>query len=69
VTVAHVFLERPAEPVSAAFTAADAPALHGRLAALAAPVLAGEFPVAEAPARQLCATCPGRRALCPRPAA
>jgi hypothetical protein len=69
VTVAYVFLERPADPVTATFAATDQPALHGRLAALAAPVLAGEFPVAEAPARQLCATCPGRRALCPRPAA
>ena len=34
------------------------------LLALAAGLLAGEYPVTPAPHRELCLTCPGRRALC-----
>jgi hypothetical protein len=68
VVVAYAFLERGAVAVETAFAPADAPALQARLAALAAPVLAGEFPVATEPTAALCAGCPGRRALCPRPA-
>jgi ATP-dependent helicase/nuclease subunit A len=67
VEVAHVFLERPAEPVAARFTAADADVLEAELRAHAAPLLAGEYPVAEVPHRGLCATCPGRDSLCSYP--
>jgi len=65
VEVAHAFLERPAAPVLARFTTADAPALEAELLAAAAPLLRGEFAVSERPHRDLCATCPGRGGLCP----
>jgi ATP-dependent exoDNAse (exonuclease V) beta subunit len=64
VEVAHCFLERPAEPVIAAFTAADAAALSERLSGLARGVMDGRYPVAEAPHRELCGDCPGRAAMC-----
>lgn len=64
VEVAYAFLERPAEPVSARFEAADADTLEQELLALAAGLLAGEYPVTATPHRELCETCPGRRALC-----
>jgi ATP-dependent exoDNAse (exonuclease V) beta subunit len=67
VEVAHVFLERPAEPAVARFTQADADVLDGELRARAAPLLAGEYPVTEVPHRGLCATCPGRDGLCSYP--
>jgi hypothetical protein len=37
------------------------------LQARAAPLLAGEYPVAEVPHRSLCATCPGRDGMCSHP--
>jgi len=64
VEVAYAFLERPAEPVTAHFEAADADALEAELRALAAGLLAGEYPVTALPHRELCLSCPGRRALC-----
>ena len=64
VEVAYCFLERPREPVSATFTASDAPALAERVAGLAEGLLAGERPVTGTPHRELCLDCPGRRALC-----
>ena len=67
VEVAYCFLERPAEPVTRAFTAADEPALSERLAGLARGVLDGRYEVTEAPHRDLCADCPGRAALCSWP--
>lgn len=67
VEVAYAFLERPAEPVQARFTTADAPALEAELLAAAAPLLRGEFAVTEGPHRDLCAACPGRGGLCPHP--
>jgi hypothetical protein len=67
VEVAHVFLERPAEPAVARFTQADVHVLDGDLRAHAAPLLAGEYPVADVPHRSLCATCPGRDGLCSYP--
>jgi ATP-dependent helicase/nuclease subunit A len=67
VEVAHVFLERPAEPVVARFSQADADVLEGDLRAHAAPLLAGEYPVADVPHRGLCGTCPGRDGLCSYP--
>ncbi len=65
VEVVHLYLEfRPARPASARYEAADAGRLEAEVAALAAPLLAGEFPVSERPHRELCATCPGRGGLC-----
>ena len=64
VEVAYAFLERPQEPVAERFEAADADGLEDELRGLAAGLLAGEYPVAAVPHRELCLTCPGRRALC-----
>ena len=65
--VAYCFLERPAEPVAAAFEAADAPALAERLHGLARGVLEARYPVTDTPHRELCGDCPGRAALCSWP--
>jgi ATP-dependent helicase/nuclease subunit A len=67
VEIAHVFLERPGEPAVARYAQADADALDAELQARAAPLLAGEYPVAEVPHRSLCATCPGRDGMCSYP--
>ena len=67
VEVAYALLERPGEPVHAAWTAADAPALAGALHELAEGVLAERWPVAEVPHRELCGECPGRATLCSWP--
>jgi hypothetical protein len=67
VEVAHCLLERPAAPVSRRFTQDDAPALADALAGLAAGVLEERWEVTDAPHRELCADCPGRRALCSWP--
>jgi ATP-dependent helicase/nuclease subunit A len=67
VEVAHVFLERPGEPAVARYAQADADTLDAELQARAAPLLAGEYPVAEVPHRSLCATCPGRDGMCSYP--
>ncbi len=64
VEVAYCFLRRPAEVVSVHYAAADAGRLERELAAVAAPLLAGRFPVAPRPHRGLCSTCPGRARLC-----
>jgi ATP-dependent helicase/nuclease subunit A len=67
VDVAYAFLERPGEPVVARFVAAQADELRAQLEAYAAGALGGEFPVAAEPHIDLCAGCPGRRALCVHP--
>jgi len=67
VEVAYCFLERPAEPVTRTFTAADAPALGERLLDLARGVLDERWTVAPEPHRELCGDCPGRAALCSWP--
>lgn len=64
VEVAYAFLERPREPIAASFQAAEADRLEAELLALAGGLLAGEYPVTATPHRELCETCPGRRALC-----
>lgn len=64
VEVAYAFLERPQEPVVVRYEAADADELEAGLLALAAGLLAGDYPVTAQPHRDLCLTCPGRRALC-----
>jgi len=67
VDVAYAFLERPREPITERFAAADADRLEAELLELAAGLLAGEYPVTDRPHRELCETCPGRRALCSHP--
>jgi ATP-dependent helicase/nuclease subunit A len=67
VEVVHLFLERPAEPAAVRYEQADAEKLDAELRAAAAPLLAGEYPVAQVPHRGLCATCPGRAGLCSYP--
>ncbi|HUR87297.1 MAG TPA: PD-(D/E)XK nuclease family protein [Solirubrobacteraceae bacterium] len=67
VEVAYAFLERPLQPQSETFEAADCERLEAELLELAAGMLAGEYPVTENPHRDLCLTCPGRRALCSHP--
>jgi len=69
VEVAHLFLESPRDPVTAVFSAADAPALERELAGLAAGVLAREFTVAEEPHRGICSGCPAEGGLCSWPLA
>jgi ATP-dependent exoDNAse (exonuclease V) beta subunit len=64
VEVIHSFLETADVPVVAEFSAADAPALEARLIDLADGVIAGRFQPTDDPHRELCATCPGRPALC-----
>jgi hypothetical protein len=65
VEVIHVFLERPDQPVTARFT--DRAALERELEALAGGVLAGEFPVSDAPGVDVCNGCPGEGGLCSWP--
>jgi ATP-dependent helicase/nuclease subunit A len=67
VEVAHLFLERPAEPAVVRYEQADAETLDAELRAAAAPLLAGAYPVAAVPHRGLCASCPGRAGLCSYP--
>jgi ATP-dependent exoDNAse (exonuclease V) beta subunit len=69
VEVAHVFLERPNEVVSASFAAADAPVLEAQLAALARGVLERSYAVAEEPHRAVCGGCPAEGGLCSWPLA
>ena len=64
VEVVHSFLETADTPVVAEFAAADAAALEARLVDLAGGVISGEFAPTDDPHRELCATCPGRPALC-----
>jgi ATP-dependent helicase/nuclease subunit A len=65
--VAYCFLERPGDPVIRAYGPADAPALTEELAGLAQDLLAGRYPVAANPHRELCGDCPGRSELCSWP--
>jgi ATP-dependent exoDNAse (exonuclease V) beta subunit len=64
VEVAHCYLERPEEPVSVSYAAADIAALEARVLELAAGIAAERFEVAAEPHRGLCAGCPGRARLC-----
>ncbi|MDQ6816722.1 MAG: UvrD-helicase domain-containing protein, partial [Actinomycetota bacterium] len=67
VNVVHVFLECPADPVSAMLTRADMPELEAELGRLTAGVIGREFPVADAPYRGLCDGCPAEGGLCSWP--
>jgi hypothetical protein len=64
VDVVHAFLELPDAPVVKTFTPGEVPALEQRLTGLAGGVIAGRFEPTDDPHRDLCATCPGRPALC-----
>ncbi|MDQ3587590.1 MAG: PD-(D/E)XK nuclease family protein, partial [Actinomycetota bacterium] len=67
VEVVHAFLERPDEPASVTWEAADARELERRLLSLAAGVVEGRFEPTDEPHRELCVTCPGQPALCSWP--
>jgi ATP-dependent helicase/nuclease subunit A len=67
VEVAHLFLGRPAEPAVAIYDQADVPRLRAELDHLIEGIAAGRFVPTTHPHRSLCATCPGRRALCHHP--
>jgi ATP-dependent helicase/nuclease subunit A len=67
VEVAHLFLERPDEPVTASYTAARRVELEAQLAALADGVLARRFPVTDEPQRAICRGCPAEGGLCSWP--
>lgn len=62
VEVAHWFLERPERWVTHSFS--DSRALEGELLETLQRMRDGGFEVAAVPHRELCLTCPGRRALC-----
>ena len=67
VEVVHTFLELPQRPAVATFTRDKAPALEGRLAALAWGVLERDFRVTDAPHRAVCDGCPVEGSLCSWP--
>jgi ATP-dependent exoDNAse (exonuclease V) beta subunit len=67
VEVRHLFLERPDEPVIAAFTREDTARLGRELTNVARGVLEQDFRVAEHPHRALCSGCPGEGGLCSWP--
>jgi ATP-dependent exoDNAse (exonuclease V) beta subunit len=67
VEVAHVFLERPDDPVTVSFTAAQLPELDAELATLAGGVLDRRFEVTDTPQRAVCEGCPAEGGLCSWP--
>jgi hypothetical protein len=67
VEVVHVFLERPDEPVAAAFTGDDLPELERQLAGLVGGLVKGAYPVTDTPHRGLCHGCPAEGGLCSWP--
>ena len=69
VDVAHVFLERPQEPVLATFTAAERAELVAELEALTGGVRARRFEVTPEPVRAVCSGCPAQGGLCSWPVA
>ena len=69
VQVAHVFLDRPDEPVISTFAAADRADLLARLEGLTAGVRARRFEVTPEPMRSVCDGCPAQGGLCSYPLA
>jgi ATP-dependent helicase/nuclease subunit A len=67
VDVVHCFLEQPDRPAAAVYEAADADRLEAELHELARGVVEGRFEPTAEPHLELCATCPGRAALCSWP--
>jgi hypothetical protein len=68
VRAAHVFLERPEEPVVEVFDAGALTAARERLEGLVAQIRARLFEPAAEPYAALCFGCPAAPRLCPRPA-
>ena len=68
VRTAHVFLERPDEPVVEVFDEAALATARGSLEGLVAQIRAGSFEVTDEPYAALCFGCPAAPRLCPRPA-
>jgi hypothetical protein len=64
VEVAHWFLERPGEWITARFVADEQYDLRKRLRARVARARSAGFAVTAAPHRGICLTCPGRGGLC-----
>ena len=64
VEVVHVYLEEPERPTSVTYEAEDADRLEAELLELARGVVEGRFEPTSEPHAELCATCPGRAALC-----
>ncbi len=69
VEVAHCYLERPDAPATAVYGPGDTRTLAEELARRAGGLLAGDFAPTPQPHRELCGSCPGRRALCSHPEA
>jgi RecB family exonuclease len=67
VEVAHVFLERPDDPVTVSFTMAQLPELEAELATLTHGVLDRRFAVTDVPQRAVCDGCPAEGGLCSWP--
>jgi ATP-dependent exoDNAse (exonuclease V) beta subunit len=67
VEVAHVFLERPNEPVLARYERAEGEELEAHLAVMVDGLVAGRYEPSATPSRDLCRGCPGRAALCSWP--
>jgi len=67
VEVAYCFLERPEEPVTESWTAADVDELERALLELAGGVVERRFEPTREPHRELCGECPGRTRLCSWP--
>jgi hypothetical protein len=65
--VAYVLLERPDEPVTAVYEAADDARLERELLELAKGIVEAHFEPTSHPHRELCANCPGQPALCSWP--
>ncbi len=69
VEVAHCYLERPDAPATVVYGPSDAQTLAGELARRAGGLLEGDFRPTPEPHRELCGSCPGRRAMCSHPEA
>jgi ATP-dependent exoDNAse (exonuclease V) beta subunit len=67
VEVVHLFLERPEEPVSAAYGRAEIEHLERELLALASGALRGDFTVTDEPCVSVCNGCPAEGGLCSWP--
>ncbi len=67
VDVVHWYLQRPTEPVAVRYVSDDSEQLAGDLRERVAAITGGRYAVSELPHRELCLTCPGRRALCSHP--
>jgi hypothetical protein len=65
---AHLFLERPSEPVVEEFDALALAEARSSLEGLIAQIRAGDFEPARDPYAALCLGCPAAARLCPRPA-